>query len=285
MKKILRVFPRKTSYTPTDPLVYIADGLVQVPALSLFPEFDEIHISCVFTWDREFCQMLQWQFKGFTTKPVRLGGPAFGSFADDFVPGRYVRDGVIFTSRGCNNHCPWCCVPEIEGKLKELPIVPGHIIQDNNFLQTSKQHQNKVFEMLKSQKGICFKGGLEVDLINDDFVEAIRGLKIKELWLACDTDSTLPAFKKACEKLRKAGFSREKIKCYVLIDGEIEKNEERLRQVYLAGAMPFAQLYREFTGKKTVYPKDIEKFARQWQRPPAIIAHMEKNTNYMEFNK
>ena len=33
----------------------------------------------------------------------------------------------------CNNNCPWCIVPKIEGKLKELPIVPGNIIQDNNF--------------------------------------------------------------------------------------------------------------------------------------------------------
>ena len=47
-KKILRVFPHKTSYTPDekDPYVYVANGLCQVPALALFPEFDAAHMKC-----------------------------------------------------------------------------------------------------------------------------------------------------------------------------------------------------------------------------------------------
>lgn len=283
-RKILRVFPRRTSYTPSDPLVYIPNGTLQIPMLQLLPEFDEIHISCVFTWDKQYCRELEKMFRGLTNKPVYLGGPAFGSDAKDFIPGLYLKKGVIFTSRGCDNHCPWCIVPKLEGPLKELPIVEGNIIQDNNFLQTSKQHQNEVFEMLKGQKQICFKGGLEASLINDDFIESIKDLRIKELWLACDTDKTLPVFKRACQKLTKVGFTRRKIKCYVLIDGDKEKSEARLKEVYLAGATPFAQLYRDFTDEKTKYPKDIEKFARQWQRPPAIHAHMEKNTDYREYN-
>ncbi|MFR2405535.1 MAG: hypothetical protein ACLS76_10335, partial [Eubacterium callanderi] len=266
--RILRVFPHKTSYTPDekDPFVYIANGLYQVPALALFPEFDEVHISCVFTWDREFCQKLQWQFRGFTDKPVKLGGPAFRSDTPDFTPGLYVREGVTFTSRGCNNNCPWCMVPKVEGKLKELPITPGNIIQDNNFLQTSQAHKDKVFEMLQDQRRICFKGGLEADLIDDHFIEHVKVIRprIKELWLACDTPASLKAFQGACGKLRDAGFSREKIKCYVLIDGDIEENEKRLSAVYNAGAMPFAQLYREYSGKKTTYSKEIERFARSW---------------------
>lgn len=286
--RILRVFPHKTSYTPDekDPYVYIANGLCQVPALALFPEFDEVHISCVFTWDREFCQKLQWQFRGFTDKPVKLGGPAFRSDTPDFTPGLYVREGVTFTSRGCNNNCPWCMVPKVEGKLKELPITPGNIIQDNNFLQTSQAHKDKVFEMLQDQRRICFKGGLEADLIDDHFIEHVKGIRtrIKELWLACDTPASLKAFQGACEKLREAGFSREKIKCYVLIDGDIEENEKRLSAVYNAGAMPFAQLYREYSWKKTTYSKEIEQFARSWQRPPAIEAHMKRGTDFREFN-
>lgn len=286
MKEILRVFPKRTSYTPEGPLVYVANGLLQVPALSLFPKFYEIHISCVFTWDREFCQMLQWQFQGFTDKPVKVGGPAFRSYASDFTPGFYVKQGVTFTSRGCDNNCPWCMVPGVEGKLKELPITPGNIIQDNNFLQTSRKHKDKVFEMLQNQSRICFKGGLEADLIDDHFIKNVAEIrtKIKELWLACDTPKSVKAFRTACDKLRTAGFSREKIKCYVLIDGDLEENERRLTEVYNAGAMPFAQLYREYSKKKTVYSKEIEKFCRSWQRPICIQAHMKNGTDFRDFN-
>lgn len=281
--RILRVFPKRTSYTPDDPLVYCADGIKQVPMLGLFPEFDEVHISCIFTWDKEFCEELAWQFKQFQDKPVRLGGPAFNSPTVGFKQGLYIKENIIFTSRGCNNNCPWCIVPKIEGKLVELPICQGNIIQDNNFLQTSRHHKDQIFEMLKTQKRIQFKGGLESDLIDDHFVENVRGLKIDELWLACDTDGSLKNLEIAATKLAKAGFSREKLKCYALIDGDLSKNEERLQKIWHAGAMPFAQLYRDFTDKKKKYSKEVEKFARSWQRPACINMHMKNGTDFRNY--
>ncbi|HEY5555887.1 hypothetical protein [Acetobacterium sp.] len=282
-KKILRVFPKRTSYTPDDLLTYCANGIVQAPMFNLFPDFDEVHISCIFTWDKEFCEKLAFQFKQFQNKPVKLGGPAFNSPTVGFNPGLYIKKNIIFTSRGCNNNCPWCIVPKIEGKLKELLVVEGNIIQDNNFLQTSKHHKDIVFEMLKKQSRICFKGGLEPDLIDDHFVENARGLRIKEMWLACDTDQALKTFETACKKLVDVGFTREHIKCYALIGDDMSKNEERLRRIWTAGAMPFAQLYRDFTAIKTTYPKEINAFARQWQRPAAINMHMKKGTDFRNF--
>lgn len=285
MQQVLRVFPKQTSYTPKDRLTYYPNGIFQAPMFELFPKFDEIHISCSFTWDKAFCRKLQEEWQAFTDKPVKLGGPAFGSVAEDFTPGLYLKPNIIFTSRGCNNNCPWCIVPKIEGKLKELPIVPGNIIQDNNFLQTSRRHKEKVFEMLRTQRGICFKGGLQASLVDDHFVESIQSLKIKEIWLAADTDASLPALKKACNKLKNAGFSRDKVKSYVLIGHDMEKEEERLKEVYHTGAMPFAQLYRDFTEQKTEYPREWKQFARQWQRPAAVRAHVEQGTNWRNYAK
>ena len=151
--KIIRVFPYRTSYTPDDPYVFI--GYPQF----LLPEHDEVHISCTFSWDRAKCEELAFQWEAFTKKPVKLGGVAYGSPTDDFTPGMYVKKGIVFTSRGCNNNCPFCIVPKNEGRLKELPIHVGNIIQDNNFLQTSRTHKEKVFEMLKTQRRVEFRGG------------------------------------------------------------------------------------------------------------------------------
>lgn len=277
-KRIIRVFPSRTSYTPDDNMAFVG-----MPPL-VIPEHDEVHVSCVFTWDKEYCRELAYQWEGRTDKPVKLGGVAFESPIDGFEPGLYVKKGVVFTSRGCNNGCNFCLVPKLEGKLKELPIVPGNIIQDNNFLQTSRRHKDEVFDMLKSQKGICFKGGLEANLIDDHFVDGIQKLKIKELWLACDSDGTLPALRKACAKLSEAGFNRNKIHCYALSYGrDMDKDEERLREIYKAGAMPFMQLYRDFSEKKTSYSAEWNKFQRMWSRPAATIAHMEKGTSYIDF--
>ncbi|GHU96390.1 hypothetical protein FACS1894208_10900 [Clostridia bacterium] len=279
MNGIIRVFPRRTAYTPDDDYVFI--GLP--PFREMIPEHREIHVSCTFTWDKAECEWLKFQWETVTDQSVKLGGTAYHFPAEDFIQGMYIKPNIVFTTRGCNNCCPWCIVPMLEGSLRELPICAGNVIQDNNFLQASRAHKERVFAMLKTQSGICFKGGLEPDLIDDHFVDAVAGLRIKELWLACDTDGALPMFRKAAEKLRKAGFSRHKIQCYALIGDDMERNEARLREIYNAGAMPFAQLYRDFSDIKTEYSRDWNAFARMWSRPAATRAHMERGTDWRDF--
>jgi hypothetical protein len=100
---IIRVFPRKTSLTPNDPLAYVGD-----PPLWR-PEADEVHVSVTFTWDIEEGQRLKEAWAQYYPV-VKIGGPAFASETNDFEVGKYVKPGVTFTSRGCNNHCPWCLV-------------------------------------------------------------------------------------------------------------------------------------------------------------------------------
>lgn len=270
MMNVLRVFVRKTSYTPTDELAFVG----MPPMREMIPEHDEVHISCTFTWDMDEAENLAFQWEGVTNKAVKLGGVAYHSPVDGFTPGLYVRKGIIFTSRGCNNNCRWCGVRQIEGTLKELPICEGNIIQDNNFLQCSRQHKDKVFDMLRTQHGICFRGGLEPDLVDDHFISNIQSLRIAELWLACDTDGALPTFKKACKKLTDAGYNRNIIKCYSLIGHDMEKEEARNREIYNAGAMPFSQLERDFSRQKTEYSKEWKDFERTWQRPAVTVAHM-----------
>lgn len=276
MKRILRVFPYRTSYTPDDDMVWIGEPNM------LIPDHDEVHISCTFTWDRPRCKDLFLDFQAITDRPVLLGGPAFKSKPDGFQQGMYLKSNVIFTSRGCNNSCRWCGVPVVEGKLVELPIVEGNIIQDNNFLQCSREHKEKVFEMLKGQSGICFKGGLETRLIDDHFVNCLVNLgvkRVKELWLACDTDSALEPLRIAVKKLNEAGFNRNKIYCYALIGDDMEKNEARLREIFNIGAMPRAQLYQHFEDEKIEYSKEWKRFERQWQRPAITKAHMKQVAN------
>lgn len=224
-----------------------------------------------------------WQWSAYTDKPVRLGGVAYNAKPNGHISGMYIKKGVIFTSRGCNNNCSFCSVPLVEGELKELPITQGNIIQDNNFLQCSREHQEKVFEMLKTQKGICFKGGLQSSLINEWFAKKAKEVKAQELWLACDTDAALKPLEKAVQILQSAGFNRNKLYCYVLIGENMEKEEQRLRQVYELGCMPFAQLYQPRARQKKIYSKEWEAFRRQWSRPAATNAHMKKGTDFRSF--
>lgn len=308
-KKILRVFPNRTPLTPDDDLVQIG-----WPSLSEWlPEFDEVHVSCVFTWDMDYCEALKYAWEAATDKPVKLGGPAYDcrmlehkfifnghryrlrkqyqySGAQAHYPGLYTKLGVIFTSRGCNNNCPWCFVPKREGKLKELPILPGNLVNDNNFLQCSREHQQAVFDMLHTQRRVEFVGGLDMRLINPWFAQQLAALqaerRLKRIFLACDTAAALKPLKEALGILADGGFrvTRDNTHCYALCYAKnICEDEERLQTVYKAGAMPRCQLYRAPTQEKTKYPPEIEAWARQWQRPAATKAHMERGTSFEDY--
>lgn len=281
---IIRVFPARTSYTPDDNMVRIGAQTLNLPP------HDEIHISCLFTWDMDYCEYLRDQYQAVTDKPVLLGGPAYNSPCGKHIPGFYTKKGIIFTSRGCNNNCSFCIVPKREGKLIELPIKPGNIINDNNLLQCSNEHQTKLFAMLHTQKAIEFKGGLEANQMTDWFAVQLAELqaehRLKSIWFACDTDAALIPLSNALAILRKNGFNvnRNNTYCYALCYGsDMQAEEKRLQAIYKLGAMPFAMLYQPFSRIKQSYSSDIKSWARQWQRPACIKAHMERGSSFLDY--
>ena len=275
-KQIIRVFPRwsekrpwrSAKWHPRDSLVFHGD-----PPL-IRPEADEVHISVAFSWDISAGKRLAEAWRQYYPR-VRLGGPALCSDANSFIPGLYVKKGVTFTSRGCEHLCPWCLVPEREGRLRLLEPTPGYIIQDNNLLQTGRTHISKVFAMLRQQtQSAEFSGGLEAALVDGWVAEELRGLRITQVFLACDTDGALTPLQRAVNKLSFLG--RDKLRCYVLLGygGEsLEAGLCRLIRVWEMGCLPFAQLYQP-PDKWIDYPQEWRILTRTWSRPAATKAYM-----------
>lgn len=264
------MFPRRTSYTPTDPLAFVGD-----PPLWL-PDADEVHVSCAFSWDRPESERLAEAWERHYPGRVKLGGPAYGSESADFVPGRYVKQGVTFTSRGCPRRCPFCLVPEREGKIRLLaPIAAGHIVQDNNLLACPTEHRAAVYSMLATQpRAAVFSGGLDCRLIDDSIAAELRSVRISEVFLAADTRAALKPLRAATERLTFLG--RRKLRCYVLIGFEREnvwQARERLEAVWSAGALPFAQLYRDPKDSLFCWPDVWRDLQREWSRPAAMYAN------------
>lgn len=273
---LLRVFIRRTSQTPDDDYVKIG-----MPDLFKPKDIEEVHISTIFTWDIEKALELQKDYLQYYPK-VLVGGPAFtnNNYDPKFCFGRYVKKGITITTRGCNNNCAWCLVPKIEGRFEEINIESGNIIQDNNILLANKNHLRKVFQMLRTQNQIRFLGGLDKRILKYWHIEELRSLKIKEIWLSFDSWDNRKEFINIIEKLKKSGFKRNHIRCYVLagFNEPIQTSEDRLRFVYKCGALPFIQVYqpinkkKRFAGEKS---REDNLFVRRWSRP-AIIKTINK---------
>jgi hypothetical protein len=279
---ILRVFPYRTSYTPDDALAFIGAPLQDSDLLRPHEpppasEVKEVRVSVVFTWHIDRGRQLadKWHRYYRGKVPVRLGGPALCSPCEGFTPGLYVKAGITYTSRGCNQRCPWCQVWDIEGQHRLIEdFADGWIVADNDFLGCPGPHRLQVYRMLAHQPRVIeFRGGLRASAFTDSDAWFISRLRIAKsgLWFACDRAQAIRHLERVAELL--AGkFSREKLRCYVLAGfdpaetpGEVN---DRCRAVYDLGFMPFVQLYRaphEATRRR--WPDEWAVVCKRWSRP------------------
>lgn len=266
MGKIIRVFPTKTTATPDDELVRIhevpslLDGLVGA---------DEVHISVTFTWDIPWAEWAARQWERIA--PVKVGGPAYNEPGGGFVPGMYMKHGYVITSRGCPNRCWFCSVPKREGGvIRELPVMDGWIIQDDNLLACSQGHIDEVFAMLKRQPHRPqFTGGLEAALLTPAMAMRLHDVRPESLFFAYDTPNDLAPLVEAGKMLRTAGFTKasNNVRCYVLCGYKgdtFDKAQARMGKVWKAGFFPFAMLYRDKDGEVDT---TWSQFQRQWANP------------------
>lgn len=286
MHDIIRVFPRKTRATPNDSLAFT--GLPPIKNTELYRQLvldngspdwrnaKEVHISVAFSNDIPKAELLAegWHKAGF---PVKMGGPAFNMPGDDFVPGMYLREGYVITSRGCNKSCWFCGVPAREGQLRELPVQVGYNILDDNLLACSEKHIRAVFEMLKSQpQKPIFTGGLDAELLRAWHVDLLREVKAARMYFAYDTPSDYEPLIHAGKLLRDGGISKSsnRARCYVLIgypNDTKEQAEKRLIDTWEAGFFPYAMLYCDEKGETE---EAWRQFQRLWVRLQIVYAKL-----------
>lgn len=261
---MIRVFPSRNKWTPTDELSFVG-----FPPLFLPPE-QPVKISVTFTWDIPFAKRL-FDVWSHHYSDVQIGGPAFDDPGNNFEPGQFIKTGVTFTSRGCPNSCPWCFVPGREGNIKELPIKPGWIVQDNNLLACSDKHLEEVSEMLHGlNRNIIFSGGFDPVLFSKKHIRIFGELKIREVWFSFDHIEKLESVKKVAKLLDYVDRDTKRIFVMVGFDNEsIDQAERRLKLAYELGFLPFAQYYRAMQGKLKI-PVEWKNLIRTWSRPAAI---------------
>lgn len=270
--RLIRVFPRRTRATPDDELSRFGPP-------GFFDEADEVHVSVTFTYDKPYAEHLAEQWRHVA--PTKVGGVAYGDRGEDFVPGRYVKHGYVFTSRGCPRRCWFCSVWKRDPIPRLLPIVEGWNILDDNLLACPREHVEAVFAMLRRQKGrIEFTGGLEALALEDYQVDLLAGLTPRpNMFFAYDPGDAFETLEHAAQRLLTAGFTRasHRMRAYVLVGypkDTFEAAQHRLTEMTRIGFTPFAMLWRPETPSQEKHAPSPQwrKFARRWARPAIIHA-------------
>lgn len=275
-RRVIRVFPRKTKASPTDPLAYFGPP-------DLFAEADEVRVSVAFTWDMPRAEQLAEQWKHVA--PVTVGGPAFEKnepiYPLAFEPGRYVKDGYIFTSRGCPRRCWFCSVWKRIGVATPIPFADGWNVLDDNLLACPEDHVRSVFAMLARQKRrVEFTGGLEALSLQDYQVDLLASLRPRpNMFFAYDPQDAFETLESAASRLLAAGFTREshRLRAYVLIGyprDTFALAERRLTDMVRIGFTPMAMLWRPERPAEMRHEPGPEwrAFQRRWARPAIIHA-------------
>ena len=123
--RLIRVFPRKTRATPDNALAWFGPP-------DRLAEADEVHVSVALTYDKPWAEHLAEKWRHVA--PVKIGGVAYGDRDEEFVPGRYIKPGYVFTSRGCPRRCWFCSVWKRDPVPRLLPITDGWNILETTSL-------------------------------------------------------------------------------------------------------------------------------------------------------
>ena len=269
-QRIVRVFPRRTKASPTDPLAYFGPpGLFK-------PEAEEVLVSCTFTGDRPLAEILaeDWRRAGY--RDVQVGGPAYGDPGGDFEPNMFLGPGRVITSRGCHHHCPFCLAWRREGPIRPTAIREGRILLDNNIFANPHPHVESVFSMLAAQRGgIELSGGIEAALVDDFAIQQLHRVSIRQMFLAYDLPHQDLPVRTALARLTAAGFKMRQLRVYILAgflpDDTPAKARARCEQVLEWGGLPFLMLYQPDADSPKVYSDDWRKLAREFTRPAAML--------------
>jgi hypothetical protein len=272
MNRLIRVFPRRTKATPDDALAYFGPP-------DLFAEADDVHVDVTFTADKPRAEAMARDWE--CVAPVKVGGVAYGDPGQEFVPGRYIKPGYIFTSRGCPRRCWFCSVWKRDPEPRLLPIQDGWDVLDDNLLACPETHVREVFAMLARQgRRVQFTGGLEAKALEDYQVGLLAGLKPRpNCFFAYDPGDPFETLRSAAERLLAAGFTAcsHRLRCYVLIGfpkDTFDAAEKRLKEMVSVGFTPHAMLWQPETpaAEKHRPAPEWKGFQRLWARPAIIHA-------------
>jgi len=238
-------------------------------------EYDLIYSSKVFSFSGNDPYIPDWSIKGGT------GYGMFNSLPEEvehLCPDYDLYNmecSMGFITRGCIRNCPWCIVPEKEGRIRVVSDIREFlrhkkvILLDNNIL-ASEEAVGKIFpDLISLGVKVDFNQGFDARLIDATISKLLAKMKWTDfIRLACDSQEMKIAVERAVGFMRRAGV-RERYMCYCLIGDDLEEAYDRIMFIRGLGVDPYASPYRDFSSDYII-PWKVQAFAR-WVNRKALF--------------
>ena len=202
-------------------------GTNRLPDPLLIDMYDKIYVSCIFSWNKHHCD----KWEGI----AEIGGSGY-SLDKNLPPDIDVIKPKInwgFITRGCIRKCPWCIVPQKEGKMKVVgdiyDIWDGKsdeiILMDNNILALPKTFFKTCKQIKKENLRVDFNQGLDHRLLTDDICKELFSLRLgvktgEKIRFAFDDISYERSVLKALDMLERNGLKKWHSRWYIYVGVE-----------------------------------------------------------------
>lgn len=222
---------------------------------------DITYASCVFTWNSS--KSNQVPFTAVT------GGPGLDLHATLASPMEHIMPDYTlypnanfslgFTSRGCIRKCPWCIVPQKEGKIQPWSSIYEFwdrrhrkiVLLDNNLL-AAPNWRSTMDDLLAEDLEVDFNQGLDIRLVKEDNLGYLKRLKTRQLRFAFDDIGYESSVRKGIELLIKGGIPSRKLSFYVLAGFKVDAEDavERMKILHSYNVDVYPMIYKGPDGRE-----------------------------------
>jgi hypothetical protein len=179
---------------------------------------------------------------------------------------------IGFTQRGCRLSCPFCVVPQKEGKPKGAATIaeiyrgaphPKHIhLLDNDFFG-GPAWRERIKEIRSGGFKVSFTQGINIRVLTNEIAEAVAsieyrddGFRSRRLYTAWDNIADEKPFFRGIDRLEAAGVPPQHIMAYMLVGYDEAETWERLfhrfNRMVARGVRPYPMIYGD---KKQTLPR------------------------------
>lgn len=276
-----------------------ADSLLSVHP-SQFDSRDKIYASAIFSRSKPIIEQLLLGRRdaivggtGFDVPPLQISSlEAHGilTLKQDYTIYPNFRSSIGFSQRGCRLNCPFCVVPQKEGKVKPVQTIwdiwrgdpwPRELhLLDNDFFG-QQNWKNRIAEIREGKFKVCFNQGINARCLTEEAAEAIASvnyrddqMKDKRIYTAWDNRADEDRLFTGLNRLVKYGVKPDQIMVYMLCGywpGETQEDREyRRKRLRDFGARPFPMVYAktpELMGfqRWVIRRADVGKNACSWE--------------------